>query len=867
MKKPDDDKTVFRKQKPVDKRKPENPVSPDKTVVNKKSKQPDSGKTVVRSKQEAVPPKKTATNKKDVTQFKPATPANSTVTRVKSSKEKKASSTNANIPSDASSMQHRILKERFILEKVLGVGGMGVVYKAKDRLKVEAQDRDPYVAIKVLSDEFKSHPEAFISLQRESRKSQRIAHPNTVKVYDFDRDGDTVFMTMEFMEGKPLDQLIRQYKATGLPPDDAWTIINGMCSALIHAHAENIVHSDFKPGNVFITSNSTAKIFDFGIARAVANVDRNDGKSRDKTVFDAGNLGALTPAYASLEMLLGQTPDVRDDIYALGCVVYEIFTGVHPFNKMPADDAFKRKLKPKRIAGLKKSQWRAVEKALAFKRADRMESVEAFLDQLTLKRIKNLKTLGVVALLVIALGSVSYFAFIKPQPAGVSENDMRSELEFKIRFNLYKKEIQSLLNNPVFTLSWEDNLWDEVKGVTELLGTEKDEWLTSTKKTIFPLYLTKIRENRKALEFSRAKILIENAHRYTKDTDLLNKESELLSLALKEQGLRKQKNSTRKQKEEVRKAIQTTAEKKRIDSFNLALNNVKQQLNCQTRLNMRDLGVAVKKLKSLDASRYKKQERELVSGLVSCIKNIGKTFPERALESKKQALRIFKNNSKIAAISIAPREACDLSIAGLGARGKRTLCNDNLGGNLTGPSMVVVPGNGKIKPFALGKYEVSHAEMNLYCKSTKTCTSVNDESQKKLPVTNLSITTVQGYLKWLSSKSRQKYRLPTKSEWLYAAKSNKAKLDPNRNCQLSSRGIQKGKKLVKTTIGKKNQWGVVNYVGNAAELVYAKGHRLIAIGGSFNDAMDSCNIQTWTDHPGTPDVVTGFRVLREIKTR
>ena len=863
MKKPEDDKTVIRKQKTADTRTPENSISPDKTVIKNK-KQSNDTNTVVRKKQNTVEQRPHTDSRKDVTKFKQSEPANGSVTRVRSSKAQKSAQQKNKINSDASSMQHRILKDRFILEKVLGVGGMGVVYKAKDRLKVEAQDRDPYVAIKVLSDEFKSHPEAFISLQRESRKSQRIAHPNTVKVYDFDRDGDTVFMTMEFMEGKPLDQLIRQYKATGLPHDDAWSIVNGMCSALIHAHAENIVHSDFKPGNVFITSNNTAKIFDFGIARAVANVDRHDGKSRDKTVFDAGNLGALTPAYASLEMLLGKTPDVRDDIYALGCVVYEIFTGEHPFNKMPADDAFKRKLKPKRISGLKKSQWRAIEKALAFKRADRVESVEIFLDQLTLKRIKNLKILGVVALLVIALGSVSYFAFIKPAPSGISENDMRSELEFKIRFNLYKKEIEKLLANPVFTLSWEDNLWDEVKGATELLGNDKDAWLVSTKKIIFPMYLNKIKEKIKAFELSRAKILIENAHRYTQNTKLLDKESQLLAQALKEQSLKKQRNTVRKRDEAVRKAMQTTADKKRIDSFNLALKNVEQQLKCQSRLNMRDFGIAIKKLKSVDPSRYRKLELGFITGLVSCIKNVGKTFPERAEESKKYALRIFKGNRQIAAITIAPREACDISIAGLGARGKRTLCNDKLGGKLDGPSMVVIPGNGKIKPFAIGKYEVSNGEMNKYCKSSKTCAVVSD-TQKYLPVTNLSIKTVRGYLKWLSGKSRQKYRLPTKSEWIYAAKTKNVRLDPNRNCQLSSRGIQKGTKLVKTTIGKQNAWGMVNYVGNAAELVYAKGRRLISIGGSFKESMDSCNIQTWVDHSGTPDEVTGFRVLREIK--
>ena len=864
MKNPEDDKTVYRKPKTTGSNVGARPTPVDKTEVKeRKITNKADTQTVIRNKQTKSTPQTRASSQRDVTHFKPSQTAKSSETRVKSTNRTSQGKDQQSLAHpNAAAMQHRVLKGRFILEKVLGVGGMGVVYKAKDRLKVEAQDRDPYVAIKVLSDEFKSHPEAFISLQRESRKSQHIAHPNTVKVYDFDRDGDTVFMTMEYMEGKPLDQLIRQYKATGLPPVDAWEIVNGMCSALIHAHAENIVHSDFKPGNVFITNNSIPKIFDFGIARAVASVDRHDGKSIDKTVFDAGNLGALTPAYASLEMLKGKTPDVRDDIYALGCVVYEIFTGEHPFNKIPADEAFNRNLKPKRITTIKKSQWRAIEKALAFKRADRIDSVETFYNQITQKRKRNYTIVG-VAILVVALGLVSYFAFLKQEQKGVSEHDIRNELEFSIRFDLYKKEIQKLLNKPDFTLSWEDNLWEEVKGVTELLRTD-DKWLISTKQTIYSMYINKIREKRKQLELARTKILIENAYRYTDNPTLLDQEKQLLAEAIKEQSLKKQKYSKKYQEEEIRKVIKTKEEKKRLDSFNLALSNVKQQLKCQSRLNMRDFGIAIEKLKSLYPAKYKKLEPNFVNALASCITEVGKSFPERAVESKKYALRIFKGNRTIAAINIAPREACGLSIAGLGARGKRTLCSDKIGGKLDGPSLVVIPGNGKVRAFAIGKYEISHIEMNKYCKSTNKCAVVSG-TQKSMPATGLSINTVKNYLKWLSDKTRQRYRLPTKNEWIYAAKTQKLKLDPNRNCQLSSRGISKGQGLVKATAGKQNSWGLVNYVGNAQEWVYAKGRRLIATGGSYQESMDNCTIDTWKNHSGIPDKVTGFRVLRELK--
>ena len=106
-----------------------------------------------------------------------------------------------------------VIKQRFRLLSVLGIGGMGKVYKGIDLLKEEAKDKNPYCAIKLLNEDFKDHPESFISLQRESSRQQRLAHPNIATIYDFDRiggPGTPVYITMEFMDGKPLNEFIKK---------------------------------------------------------------------------------------------------------------------------------------------------------------------------------------------------------------------------------------------------------------------------------------------------------------------------------------------------------------------------------------------------------------------------------------------------------------------------------------------------------------------------------------------------------------------------------------------------------------------------------------------------------------------------------
>lgn len=307
-----------------------------------------------------------------------------------------------------------VIKHRFKLLEEIGVGGMGKVFKGIDLLKQEAKDKNPYVAIKLLNEDFKQHPEAFIALQRESSRQQKLAHPNIATVYDFDRIGSSgtqVYITMELLEGEPLNNLIRREVRAkqGLPFEEAFPIIQGLGQALKYAHERNIVHSDFKPGNSFLCKDGAVKVLDFGIARAAHNPQAASGGAAggEKTLFDPGKLGALTPAYASLEMLQGDEPDTRDDIYALGCVAYELLAGKHPFNKLPANTARDNKLEVAPIKSLKRRQMRALLRSLAFERKDRSASVEEFLEQLegAIYWYKNPWAIAAIVTVVLSLGA------------------------------------------------------------------------------------------------------------------------------------------------------------------------------------------------------------------------------------------------------------------------------------------------------------------------------------------------------------------------------------------------------------------------------------------------------------------------------
>jgi serine/threonine protein kinase len=314
-----------------------------------------------------------------------------------------------------------LLKKRFLLGDVLGQGGMGTVYKTKDLRKVEAEDPNPYIATKVLNAAFKNHPDAFVTLQQETAKSHTLAHPNIVTVHDFDRDGDTLFMTMELLQGDPLDRFLKKGAGVAIPKPKVLAVVRDLCAALAYAHQRHIIHADFKPGNVFICDDGTAKVLDFGIARAAS-------KETQKHKFDVGQLGALTPAYATIEMVRDEPLTFADDVYALACVAYEMFSGLHPYQSRSALEAKQLALKPKPIASLNHREWKALCHALALEKNQRTASVTQFMAEMFPRRRPVAFSIAAV-LAVIAVGGAAWLGFQQYQAQIQLQNTIAENIE------------------------------------------------------------------------------------------------------------------------------------------------------------------------------------------------------------------------------------------------------------------------------------------------------------------------------------------------------------------------------------------------------------------------------------------------------
>jgi serine/threonine protein kinase len=284
-----------------------------------------------------------------------------------------------------------LLRGRYRLERILGKGGTGTVFEAVDKYRTDSSDPSQRLALKVLYPTVAAQPELFAELRAEFEHLQGLAHPNIVRVHGFDRDGDTAFFTMELLSGYLLSKVLELKHDVPLNRAQAFAIIRGVGDALAHAHSRGVVHGDVSPQNVFITNSGEVRVLDFGAAHAV-------GPGPWISAFEAQPQPPVaTPRYASCQVLEGQRPDARDDVYALACVAYVLLAGSHPFKDHTAVEARTLHLKPRRPPGLTGSQWHALRAGLSIERERRPSGLEDWLRRLDPRRnTRRLPPLSVI---------------------------------------------------------------------------------------------------------------------------------------------------------------------------------------------------------------------------------------------------------------------------------------------------------------------------------------------------------------------------------------------------------------------------------------------------------------------------------------
>ena len=683
----------------------------------------------------------------------------------------------------ASASEGMILKQRFELVALLGSGGMGAVYKARDLRQVEAGDADPWVAVKVINENFARHEHALVSLQQETKKTQRLSHPNIVSAYDFDRDGDIAFMTMELLQGQSLDHLLRQNKS-GLSESRALHILRQVLEAVAYAHQQGVVHADLKPANIFITQTGQVKVLDFGIARAIYT---------ESSVQQASAIQAFTPAYASISVLSGSAPDTKDDLFALGCIFYMLFTGEHPYRRCKATEADAAGMKAKRIPALSRTQWKAISALLSFHPGADLD-VNHFRNQFFAAQTiqsRHIAMLSVAALIILVLGSlgINWFSHrehreviallsateTKSLQKGVarlaefSDDDKVVILDsarevmlsnLKAQLNNLKVASDYLHTRQQIELMIE--LYPDSSALMELqnqFSLVRDNYVSRLAKELAER-IEQRRYQDENPDFSsllQALTTVEPEHELFKDYDfrtLLAREAGLAVYldhrSLAEAIVKQATSLFPEDRDEFRKVLSRTASPRAVDvpSGGVPVANEKWLSDYQRAVSLaenRDLADTKQLKPFLEELQI---QNPAMFGVVSVslqafIKEHNIRDPE-LLALKKSLAPIAKTTGQA-----VRRDPCRTTFANRGAD-KRYRCRDSLTSTVKGPELVVVKGNRAQPTFAVSRLEVTVGDYNHYCRLYRSCSLRSDPH---LPVTGLSYSEAKAYVQWLSKMS------------------------------------------------------------------------------------------------------------------
>jgi eukaryotic-like serine/threonine-protein kinase len=205
----------------------------------------------------------------------------------------------------------KVTPARYRIVREVGRGGMGIVYQAEDDVLQRP------VAYKVLPDAVRDDPKALEDFLREARIAASLHHPNIVTIFDAGQTADAVYIAMEYVEGRSLQDILDEVRT--LPLSRALDIFKQACRSLVHAHRQQIVHRDVKPANIMLSSSGTVKLMDFGLAAVISSASAKVSTVRG------------TPFYMAPEQILGETVSALADQYALGCTLYHMVAGRPPF--------------------------------------------------------------------------------------------------------------------------------------------------------------------------------------------------------------------------------------------------------------------------------------------------------------------------------------------------------------------------------------------------------------------------------------------------------------------------------------------------------------------------------------------------------